>query len=73
MKEASHATPSPFSASEFLALGVQGIAYVRPALVEGEQRLVVHGANGVALAVASDMDAVFQVLRARKLDLVALH
>ena len=73
MKISDHNSQARLSAREFLALGMAGIAYVRPKLVEGAPRFAIHTADGSEVAVADSWEDALATLRANELEPVYLH
>jgi hypothetical protein len=68
--EAAH---PQLSSTEFTALGVGAIAYVKTVTAEGKTAFAIHGADGTPLALAADRDLAFAVVRQNELEPVSVH
>lgn len=67
-------TPHPqLSSTEFTALGVGAVAYVKPVTAEGKTAFAIHGADGTPLALAANRDLAFAVVRQNELEPVSVH
>ena len=65
---------TPMSVQDFIALGLQDVAYVRPAKGEtGEPVFTIHSADGNALASVESRDLAFAVVRQNGLEPVSVH
>lgn len=61
------------STSDFAALGVNDIAFVKPVLVEGEVAYGIHAADGTQMAVVSGYEIAFAAVRQHDLEPVSVH
>jgi len=61
------------SPTDFAAIGLNQIAFVKPTVVEGEAAFAVHGADGTPLAVVKDRDLAFAVVRQNDMEPVSAH
>jgi hypothetical protein len=71
----THAIPTlnQMSPTDFAALGLNQIAFVKPTVVEGEAVFAVHGADGTPLTVVKDRDVAFAVIRQNDMEPVSAH
>lgn len=61
------------TAQDFLAFGVQQIAYIRPAMVNGSMVFAIHAADGTPLAFHESADTARALTRQNDLEPVALQ
>jgi hypothetical protein len=61
------------SPSDFAGLGVQGVAYVRPTVVDGAQAVAIFAADGMQIGTVPTLEHAFATLRENGLDLVIVH
>jgi hypothetical protein len=61
------------SDSDFMALGVRQIAYVKPMLVDDRMAFVVHAADGTPLSVHEEAKDALSTARIHELYPVTLH
>lgn len=61
------------SMQDFLAFGIQQIAYIRPVHVNGQDAWSLHAADGTALTVQQSPHLAAVVARQNDLEPVALH
>ena len=61
------------SAQDFLALGVQQMAYIRPVTVNGMQAFSIHAADGTQLAIHDNEIAAQALTRQNDLEPVRLQ
>jgi hypothetical protein len=61
------------SQSDFAALGMNDIAFVKPVLVEGEKAYGIHAADGTPMAVVNGYDLAFAAIRQHDLEPVSVH
>jgi hypothetical protein len=73
MKNPTTETTPRLSAREFLALGMAGIAYIKPRQVEGAQHFAIHTADGAEVALAESWEDALATVRANDLEPVSLH
>jgi hypothetical protein len=58
---------------EFAQLGVHGLAYVKPVVVDGRRMWAMHSADGQELGMSADRDAAFVALRQHELEPLSVH
>jgi hypothetical protein len=64
----------PMSVQDFIALGMQDVAYIKPAAGEkGELVFTIHSADGNALAALETRELAFAVVRQNGLEPVSVH
>lgn len=61
------------SNQDFLAFGVNQIAYIKPAQVMGRDVYTLHGADGSPLAVIDNFDAAVMAVRQNDMEPVTLQ
>jgi len=61
------------SPQDFAAMGVQQIAYVRPAVVNGVTAFTIHAADGTQIGIAPTRDIAFAAVLQHELEPVSLH
>jgi len=61
------------SSSDFAALGLQGVAYIKPVVVDGAPACAIFAANGTQMGVVPTRDEAIVALHERDLDLVSIH
>ena len=61
------------SQQDFLALGVQQLAYIRPVTVNGIKAWSIHAADGTQLAIHDDEVAAQALTRQNELQPLTLH
>lgn len=61
------------SPTDFAALGLHQIAFVKPTVLEGQAVVAVHGADGTPLTVVKDRDVAFVVIRQNDMEPVSAH
>jgi hypothetical protein len=61
------------SPTDLAGLGLQGVAYVRPAIVDGAQAIAIFAADGRQIGIVPTQEHAFAVLREHELDLVSVH
>lgn len=66
-------TFAQMSPTDFAALGLNQIAFVKPTVVEGQAAFAVHGADGTPLTVVKDRDIAFAVVRQNDMEPVSAH
>lgn len=69
----SPAAHAQLSSTEFTALGVGALAYVKEVTAEGKTAFAIHGADGTPLALAANRDLAFAVVRQNELEPVSVH
>lgn len=61
------------SNQDFLAFGVNQIAYIKPTNVMGKNVFTLHGADGSALAIIDNFDAAVMAVRQNDMEPVTLQ
>lgn len=62
-----------FSLDQFVALGVDRLAYVRPAVVEGRTVYTIHNADGNEIGVMAERDIAFAAVKQHDMEPVSVH
>jgi hypothetical protein len=71
--ETLHEHLKQISTQDFLALGAQDIAYVRPVQAEGQRAYAIHAADGRSLAVVKSENQALATIRQNDLEAVMVH
>jgi len=58
---------------DFATMGMQQIAYVRPAVVNGVTAFTIHAADGTQIGMAPNRDVAFAAVVQHELEPVSLH
>lgn len=58
---------------DFAAMGVQQLAYIKPALVNGVTAFTIHAADGTQIGMAPNRDVAFAAVVQHELEPVSLH
>lgn len=69
-------TPEKFtqiSTQDFLALGINDVAYVKPVVIDEQPLFAVHAANGKQIAVLADREVAFVTVRHNDLEPLSVH
>jgi hypothetical protein len=61
------------SPTDFASLGMNGIAYVKPTMVEGQRGYAIHAADGTPMAVVTDREIAFAAIRQHDLEPADVH
>ena len=61
------------TANDLAMLGMQDIAYVKHVVVAGNAGYAIHAADGTQMALISDRDIAFAVVRQNELEPVSVH
>ncbi len=61
------------SPTEFAALGLGEVAYVKAVENDGKTAFAIHGADGTPLAIAVGRDLAFAVVRQNELEPLSVH
>lgn len=61
------------SPNDLLVLGLNDVAYLRPAIVEGKKAFAIHAADGSQLAFVESKDVGLAALQQHDLEPVSLH
>ena len=67
------AKQAPFSQQDFLALGLDQIAYMKPIVIDGQKLIAIHSADGSPLGTVTTMAAAWSAIRQNELEPVALN
>ena len=62
-----------FSPDQFAALGVDRVAYVRPAVVDGRTVYAIHSADGNEIGMMAERDIAFAAVKQHDLEPVSVH
>lgn len=62
-----------FSQQDFLALGVNEVAYVKPATIDGRAMIAIHAANGAAITATSSLEKAVALIKQNDLEPLAVH
>ncbi|MGB0625138.1 MAG: DUF1150 family protein [Alphaproteobacteria bacterium] len=62
-----------FSPDQFAALGVDQLAYVRPAVVDGRTVYTIHNADGNELGMMAERDIAFAAVKQHDMEPVSVH
>jgi len=58
---------------DFAAMGIQQVAYIRPAMVNGIVTFSIHAADGTQIGMAPNRDIAFAAVIQHELEPVSLH
>jgi len=59
--------------TDLAMFGMQDIAYVKPVVVDGNAGYAIHAADGTQMALITDRDVAFAVVRQNELEPVSVH
>lgn len=62
-----------FTPDQFAALGVNRMAYVRPAVIEGRTVFAIHGADGSEIGMMAERDIAFAAVKQHDMEPVSVH
>jgi hypothetical protein len=62
-----------FSTQDFMALGVEQVAYVKPVQIEGETVYAVHAADGTQMAIIDERATAFAAVRKNDMEPLSVH
>jgi hypothetical protein len=62
-----------FSPEQFAALGVDKVAYVRPAVVEGQKVYAIHSADGSEIGMMAGRDVAVAAVKQHDMEPVSVH
>ena len=68
-----HGTLTLLSSHDWANFGVNDLAYLKPVMLEGQQRYAIHAANGTPLAIMDDREVAHAAIRQNELEPVSLH
>jgi len=63
----------PIDPQDFAMIGMQELAYVKPAVVNGVSVFTIHAADGSQIGVAPSRDIAFAAVKQHELEPVSLH
>ena len=61
------------SPSDFAALGMSDLAYVKPVVYEDKPVYAIHAADGTQMAIVADRELAFATIRQHDLEAVDVH
>jgi hypothetical protein len=61
------------SPTDFAALGMSDLAFVKPVMVEGKGAYAIHAADGTQMAVVGARELAFATIRQHDLEAVDVH
>ena len=61
------------SPDQFAALGVDRVAYVRPAVVDGRTVYTIHNADGNEMGMMAERDIAFAAVKQHDMEPVSVH
>jgi hypothetical protein len=61
------------SANDFLVFGLNNVAYLKPAIVNGQPVYAIHAADGSQLALVANREVGFAAMVQHDLEPVSLH
>jgi hypothetical protein len=64
---------TPISTQDLMILGLQEVAYVKPAVVDGRTVYAVHAADGREVAVMANRDVAMAAIRQNELEPLSVH
>lgn len=73
MNAMNNEAPAKISEQEFARLGMSGLAYIRPVILETGAGFMIHAADGTALGVTPDRDTAFVAARQHGLQPQSVH
>jgi len=62
-----------FSIQDFIALGLEQVAYVKPIQIEGETVYAVHAADGTQMAIIDERATAFAAVRKNDMEPLSVH
>jgi len=72
-KEFSARQVRDISPEQLAALGMDRVAYVRPAVVEGQKVYAIHSADGNAIGMMAGRDLAFAAVKQHVMEPVSVH
>lgn len=76
-KEIEVVTPTDIlkalSSDDFLGLGMEQIAYIRPIVVRRQDAFAIHAADGTPLSIAESQESALILVRRNDLEPVTVH
>jgi hypothetical protein len=73
MNTQSHDSLKKLSAQDLLTFGLNDIAYLKPASVNGQDVYAIHAADGSQLAFVANREVGFAAMQQHELEPVSLH
>ena len=70
---ANPTTEQTLDSDSLMALGLNDIAYVKPAVVEGKAVFAVHAADGTQMAFFADREVAFAAVRSHDMEPLSVH
>ena len=61
------------SPTDFAALGMTDLAFVKPVIADGKPAYAIHAADGTHMAVVGDRELAFATIRQHDLEAVDVH
>lgn len=61
------------SSDQFAALGVDRVAYVRPAVIDGRTVYAIHNADGNEMGMMAERDIAFAAVKQHDMEPVSVH
>ena len=62
-----------FTPDQFAALGVNRLAYVRPAVIEGRTVYAIHSADGSEIGMMAEREIAFAAVKQHDMEPVSVH
>ncbi len=62
-----------FSHEDFVLLGVNHVAYVKPVEIDGRQAFAIHAADGTQIKLLADQDLAIATIRQNSLEPLWVH
>lgn len=72
-KDFSDKPAEGISPEQFAALGLDRVAYVRPAVVEGQNVYAIHSADGSEMGIMAGRDVAFAAVKQHDMEPVSVH
>ena len=67
------ATSQTISSNDLMALGLNDVAYVKPALIEDKPVFSVHAADGTQIAIFADREVAIAAVRRHDMEPLSVH
>jgi hypothetical protein len=64
---------TPLSQQDFLALGLDQLAYMKPVVIDGQKLVAIHSADGNQLGTVTSLAAAWAAIRQNDLEPVSLN
>ena len=71
MNQTDHSIQIP--PQDFMLLGIEQVAYVKPVEIDGHTAFAVHAADGTEITVLAQRDLAFATVRQHDLEPVSVH